>query len=179
MLFLDIYLSSLSADDYIKIKHKLVPNATRFPLLNWGLLQNDISVKARNSNADLNKLQELATKFQWNANIESIVNQKYDAIVVSDSNQIIYWVNDGFTNMTGYTSEFAIGRTPKFLQGSNTSVAARKNIREHIIAGEIVTESIINYRKNKEEYHCRVQVIPIRNRQKEVTHFIAFEKEIA
>lgn len=179
LLFLDIYLSSLSDIDYKKIKINVLRNATRFPLISWGLLESDIKLGFKHNKVDLIVLKEMAKTFNWNADMESIINQEYDAIVVSDSSQIISWVNDGFTTMTGYSSEFAIGKTPKFLQGSNTSEVTRKKIRKKLQLGKIVTESVINYKKNKEEYLCRVHVIPIKNSQNELTHFIAFEKEIA
>lgn len=179
LLFLDIYLSSLNSIDYKKIKINVLRNATRFPLISWGLLERDIKLGSKNDNLDLIVLQKMAKNFNWNADMETIINQEYDAIVVSDSSQIIHWVNEGFTTMTGYSSEFAIGKTPKFLQGNNTSEVLRKKISKRLQLGKTVTESIINYKKNKQEYLCRVQVIPIKNAQNEVTHFIAFEKEIA
>ncbi len=81
--------------------------------------------------------------------------------------------------MTGYTSKFAIGKTPKILQGINTLVETRKKISKQLELNKPFTQTIINYRKNKEEYLCMVSIFPIKNINHEITHFIALEKEIA
>jgi PAS domain S-box-containing protein len=39
------------------------------------------------------------------------------------------YVNPAFTEMTGYTAEEAIGRSPRFLQGPKSSRAALEKIR--------------------------------------------------
>jgi len=103
----------------------------------------------------------------------------YEAIVLTNTTLVIEWVSSGFSRMTGYTADEVTGKTPKLLQGIHTSEITRKKIREHIHKQQPFTETLINYRKNKEEYLCRVSVLPMHNSHNQLTHFLALESEVA
>jgi PAS domain S-box-containing protein len=44
------------------------------------------------------------------------VEQAADAIVITDADGIIQFVNNAFTTMTGYSSQEAVGQKPRILQ---------------------------------------------------------------
>ena len=44
---------------------------------------------------------------------------------------------------------------------------------------ESFTETVVNYRKNGETYLCQIKVVPLYNEVNELTHYLAFEKELA
>lgn len=98
------------------------------------------------------------------------------AIILTDAQRRIIWVNDGFTKITGYTLPEAMGRSPgRLLQGPNTEREAVDRIRKNLATQVPFKDEIINYRKNGEEYICRLVIHPIFNEQQELTNFIAFE----
>ena len=78
--------------------------------------------------------------------------------------------------MTGYSKNFAINKTPKFLQGKGTSVQAKHSIKEKLLKDKPFKEIIVNYKKDKTTYSCEVKIIPLYNEG--TTHFIAFEKKV-
>jgi hypothetical protein len=78
--------------------------------------------------------------------------------------------------MTGYTKKEAINRTPRFLQGENTSLKAKKNIKQQLKSNTPFKEVIINHKKDNSSYKCEVKIYPLYN--KETTHYIAFEKQV-
>jgi PAS domain S-box-containing protein len=80
--------------------------------------------------------------------------------------------------MTGYKMHEAVGRKPNFLQGKNTDEATRMRFRESLMMGKEFSLNITNYRKNGEEYLCKVQIFPLRNTQNQIIHFLALEQEI-
>ncbi|GAB2518009.1 PAS domain-containing protein [Spirosoma aerophilum] len=100
-------------------------------------------------------------------------------IVVTDTNQVIQYVNPHFETMTGYNSYEAVGRRPAFLQGKDTSIVTRNRIRQAIELKKSVSEKVLNYRKDSTPYWCQIVIRPIANQQKEIVNFIAFEKEIS
>jgi len=100
------------------------------------------------------------------------------AVVITDVNQLIQYVNESFEKMTGYVSEEAVGRRPSFLQGQATSLATRQRMRDAIGKRKPINGRLINYRKDQTPYVCHVKIRPILNRQKEVVNFIAFEEEL-
>jgi len=111
-------------------------------------------------------------------NIQTILKQEnYDALVLTGLDQNIVWVNPGFTEMTGYNKKFALGKKPSFLQGEKTSQTTLQDIGEQLKRKKRYTGSITNYRKNGETYRCEIKILPLYNSNKELTHFIALEKE--
>jgi len=98
------------------------------------------------------------------------------AVILTDASKRIIWVNEDFTNITGYSLSEALGRKPgDLLQGPNTEAESvlrmRRSLKNHLP----LREDITNYRKNGEEYVCKLVIHPIFNRGHELTNFIAFE----
>ena len=97
--------------------------------------------------------------------------------MLTNASKKILWVNNGFTEMTGYSKPQTINRNPSFLQGENTSEEVKKRIREKIQNEEPFIEEIINYRKNGSEYNCEVRIFPLSGNSS--MHFLALERAIA
>src|SRR6218665_988447 len=176
LLCLDIFLASLTNAQYKKIAHR-IQSSRVFPSMSWGVFADPLKAYSQHK-LDISQLDLFAKKYNWNFDAATILKKQYEALVITDLNQEILWVNDGFEQMTGYDSEYAIGKTPKFLQGKNTSAATRKRIKIRLSEKIPFTEVILNYRKNTEVYLCEVTIIPIHTIENEVTHFIAFEKAV-
>ncbi len=100
------------------------------------------------------------------------------AVVITDIDQTIQFVNPLFERMTGYAYQEAVGRRPTFLQGEQTSLITRDRIKEAIREKKSVSEWVLNYRKDQTPYGCQIMIRPILNRNKEVVNFIAFEEEV-
>ncbi|MDF0716407.1 PAS domain-containing protein [Muricauda sp. 334s03] len=153
------YISPLvSFDIYLENYHKLLK-----------LLRKEADVKQLKSILK----SDIATHVQ-----DLILHETYDALVLTRPDQHIVWVNEGFQEMTGYSKSFAIGKRPSFLQGPLTSKNSKQEIRELLRAEHTFTGSILNYRKNGEIYTCQIKIIPLYDSKKELTHFIAMEKEL-
>ncbi|AEE54114.1 helix-turn-helix domain-containing protein [Haliscomenobacter hydrossis] len=100
------------------------------------------------------------------------------AVILTDPNQKIIWVNEDFTSITGYSLGEAIGRIPgKILQGPKTEPAVVERIRKALQLKVPLKEQLVNYRKNGEEYLCKLVIHPVFNRNHELINFIAFEVE--
>lgn len=100
------------------------------------------------------------------------------AIVISDTDQIIQYVNPLFEAMTGYSSQESLGRRPSFLQGEGTIQRIRQRIKLGIYRQKTVRGRLLNYRKDQTPYWCQLIIRPIVNRQNQVVNFIAFELEV-
>lgn len=180
---LDLYLSSLNEDDYNAVAKKLRPLPARLPLISWDLYSQAYKKQISNleKNNDRAALNTLKEKHLWNVDFDSIdwKNLHYEAVVVTDADIKIIHASPGFVSMTGYAVKEALGKSPKFLQGKNTSAQTRENIKQALANGEPITASLMNYRKNGEEYLCEVNILPLYNNKNRITHFIAFEREAA
>ena len=135
----------------------------------------------------LENYQSLVNEFRRNndiSHIKSILNdswtteltkkvfqEDYDAIVLTDTNQKILWVSDGFRDMTGYSKKYAVGKRPSFLQGEETSKSVKSQIREELFYNHTFSGSLINYRKNGEPYLCQISIFPIYDAKERLDNF--------
>ena len=180
MMSLDIYLDSAQDTDYKNITSEAsTSDQSIMPLMSWDIFSEDFSTTIENSKIlnDIEQVKSFAKKSKWKNKIDGIFeNQDFEALVITDINQKILWVNNGFTEMTGYSKKFAINKTPNFLQGENTQRTTKKSIRTKLELLEPFTEVITNYRKDKTPYKCEVKIIPLY--KEKVTHFLAIERKV-
>lgn len=180
MTCLDVYLSSLTEDEFEDVKPKIQNNNfNAMPIMSWDIhIENyhNKLIEARKQ-AEMKHVLTMAKKFNWNNDLKSEFSKNdYEALIITDKSQNIIWVNKGFTKMTGYPKNFAINNTPKFLQGEKTSAIIKKRIWQNILRDKPFKEIIINYKKDQTPYKCEVKIIPLYSN--ETTHYIAFERKI-
>jgi PAS domain S-box-containing protein len=136
---------------------------------------------SRKDRSEYTALEDFAISRNWNFDLNKVkrfLQDRNNTIVITCEKEKIEWVSKGFTRMTGYGSDEAIGQFPKFLQGNETSWDAKRAIRSKISVAEKYSGKIINYRKNGELYLCKVDILPIYDKSESLVNFIAFEHEV-
>lgn len=136
---------------------------------------------SRNDKTDYADIEHFALIKHWNFDLNKIkrfLQDRNNTIVVTCEKEKIEWVSKGFTRMTGYASQEAIGKFPKFLQGLETDLEAKKAIRGKINVAQKYSGKIVNYRKNGEIYLCKVDILPVYDKSDSLVNFIAFEHEV-
>ena len=86
----------------------------------------------------------------------------------------IIYVNRAFETVTGFTSEMAVGRNCRFLQGEHTD-EARQIIRDAIKGDRECSLDIINYQANGEKFVNRLMITPLRDDDEKTTHFLGIQ----
>ena len=84
-------------------------------------------------------------------------------IILTDALKRILWVNQNFPNLTGYTFGEALGKTPRFLQGSKTEKNKLTQINKALTDQIPVKATITNYKKSGKPYLCELVIYPIFN----------------
>lgn len=98
------------------------------------------------------------------------------AVILTDKDKRIIWVNEDFSNITGYSLSESLGKKPgELLQGPNTEREVVVKMRRSLDSQSPLKEEVTNYRKNGEEYLCKLVIHPVFNREHQLTNFIAFE----
>lgn len=152
----------------------------RAPLKSWDIFSESLYRQAEvySKQTEIEILNNYKEKFGWVFDVETVLNnRKYEALILTNSEQEIQWVNKGFAKMTGYPVSFSKGKTPKFLQGENSSISKLKRIRENIKKRIHFKETIVNYRKNGEAYGCNIEIYPLCNSNNKICHLLALDKE--
>jgi PAS domain S-box-containing protein len=129
---------------------------------------------------DWDKINRMATQLNWALaiNLRDILRKQEQAIVVTDTKQIIQFASTEFETMTGYQVSEALGKKPNFLQGAKTDTATTQKINEAIKSRESISETVLNYKKDGSVYLCKVEIHPIFDASKKLVNFIAFEKQL-
>ncbi|ABG33647.1 EAL/GGDEF/PAS domain protein [Roseobacter denitrificans OCh 114] len=112
---------------------------------------------------DLLQSQDLLAEKQGELEeLAQIAEMASESVTVTDENQRILWVNRAFTTMTGFSTEEAVGRTPRqLLQGPETSAEARNEIRQAVKARRPVQTEIVNYHKDGSRYWIKLSIAPL------------------
>jgi PAS domain S-box-containing protein len=96
------------------------------------------------------------------------------SVVFSDpslpDNPLIF-ASDEFAKQTGYSSEEAIGRNCRFLQGPETNKHTVASIRQGLLAETRFTIDILNYRKDGSPFMNRLRIRPIYGSDGELMFF--------
>ncbi len=102
-----------------------------------------------------------------------------DSIVLSDPDGKIIWVNEGFTRMTGFSFEEAVGQPAgSLLNSDETDAETIAAIREHQLRGERFQTEILNHTKTGREIWVDTNIFPILDDDGNVTMNIGIEREI-
>lgn len=110
--------------------------------------------------------------------LSTAIEASSQAIMITNARQEIVYVNPAFCSMTGYAEDEVLGQTPRFLQGAETSDATRMAIREALTAHKPVRAEILNYRKDGKPYWLDLSVVPVRDDEAEITHYVAIQVDI-
>lgn len=102
-----------------------------------------------------------------------------DAVIFTDTQARITWVNDSFSRLTGYSATEAIGMTPSVLHGPHTDPATVARIQAAIAAGQHIREDLLNYTKDGRPYWSQLEMIPIRNEKGHLTGFMSMDRDIS
>lgn len=116
--------------------------------------------------------------------LESVAVHARDSIVITEAEPLdlpgprILFCNAAFTRATGYTFEEALGKTPRMLQGPETSPAARAKLREAFATWSPVEVELVNYRKDGTAFWVELSIVPVANDSGWFTHWVSVQRDI-
>ena len=119
-----------------------------------------------------------------NFDFSAIVQNAKDVVIVTEASPIdvpgpkIIYVNDAFTETTGYSAEEVIGKTPRIFQKKGTDKEELSKIREALEKKEPVRVTLRNFSKTGKEYWVDISILPLRDTEGKVTHFASIQRDI-
>ncbi len=101
-----------------------------------------------------------------------------NAVVITDTQGVIRWVNPAFTRLTGYTAEEAVGQSPRILKSGMHTDEFYRDLWETIEAGRTWSGEMVNRRKDGSLYLEHMTIAPVRDARGKVTDYIAIKEDI-
>ena len=105
------------------------------------------------------------------------IEQADDAVLITDDDGVIEYVNDAFIEMFGYERAAVIGRTPRLLKSGEHDAAFYRDLWDTITNGEVFQSKVINRRASGEQLDVELTIAPVQD-DGEVTHYVAIERDI-
>ncbi|MEA5078103.1 MAG: PAS domain S-box protein, partial [Anaerolineaceae bacterium] len=101
------------------------------------------------------------------------------AVMTSDKEGKVTFINKAFTELTGFCAEETIGKNPReFLKSGRQSAEYYKEMYTKIMIGEPWEGYLTNVRKNGETYFEHEMIYPIKNNQGEVESFLTIKRDV-
>ena len=109
----------------------------------------------------------------------AVLHAAANAIVITDRNGTIEWVNPAFTLLTGYASSEAVGKNPRELVKSDIhSSTFYKQFWETLLAGNVWRGEMMNRHKDGTLYPEGQTITPVKDDRGEITHFISIKRDL-
>lgn len=144
------------------------------------------SLKATSSTEELTVTKAYNERLVWKLeqkNTELLVQTTAleaaaNAVVISNGEGLITWVNLAFAKLTGYTPPEILGKTLRILKSGQQEEAFYHELWETILRGQTWSREFVNRRKDGSLFHCEETITPVRGHAGAITHFIGIMNDV-
>ena len=134
--------------------------------------KGEFAVLGTMKNISESRVQELKIK-----QLSTAIEQNPVGVMITDFDNVIEYVNPKFCEISGYSFDELIGKTPNIFKANGLDDSNEK-MRLEVRKGIIWSGEVLNKRKNGSNYWVMVTISPIRNSEGVITHFISVEHDI-
>ena len=107
------------------------------------------------------------------------VEQSPSMVLITDAEGAIEYVNEEFTEVTGYSSEEVIGQNPRLLSSGESDEALYEQMWKTISAGHDWHGELLNCTRSGQTYWASLSISPITNELGEITHYVSISEDIS
>ncbi|AMM51936.1 hypothetical protein TH61_13125 [Rufibacter sp. DG15C] len=108
-----------------------------------------------------------------------VASNTTNGVMIANREWEIEWVNKGFTRLTGFSPEEAIGKKPsEFLHTSNTDQNSFEQVKDKLLAGEAVFYELQIAKKSGEDLWLNIDISPILDEDGQIKRFIGIQTDI-
>lgn len=117
--------------------------------------------------------------------LKNVVTNTNDAVLIAEvepdheKDAHVIYVNEAFTEMTGYTADEVIGQSPRILEGPNSDKRDIEKFRKALRNWEKYDVTILNYKKNGDEFWNHFSFSPVANEKDQFTHWVAILRDVS
>jgi len=151
-------------------------------ILFWG----DLSVSAIQEQGDIIRIVGIISDItQRKESMEKIkkfsvaIEQSPAAILITNPDGTIEYVNTQFCNITGYSEDEALGQNPRILKSNYHSPEFYKELWQTITSGKPWKGELYNRHKRGSLFWEEAVISPIVNERKQIINFIAIKQDIS
>jgi len=144
------------------------------PIVDKNRIQAVLEICASRVAAEL----ERRPKEMQRQQLSSAIEQTADSVMITDRHGIIEYVNPAYEQITGFSHEEALGKTPSLVKSGKHEPAFYEQVWKTILDGRAFQGLFINRRKNGELYYEQKTITPLKDTHGHITHFVSTGKNI-
>ncbi len=110
--------------------------------------------------------------------LSEIVKQSSDAIIQTDKDFKIVYVNSAAEKLWGFSSNELIGKTPDLFNAEKKSNDFQKKIYETVSSGKTYIGVHLNKKKDGSTFLCQTKVAPIKNKEGSIVGYTGFQSDV-
>jgi len=110
--------------------------------------------------------------------LHNAVEHAADAILITDTEGTIKYVNPAFEALTGFSRDEAIGRTPRILKSGQQDELYYERLWDSILDGEVWEEEVVNETKGGEEYIAHQIITPVTDADGRIEQFVGIQRDV-
>ena len=132
------------------------------------------------SNRDL-QLQIVETKRSDDAHrrLATVVDQAAEAILITELDGTIVYVNPAFERISGYTAEEAIGQNPRILASGKHTAEFYKQLWSTISEGRVWQGHFTDRHRDGTLYDEEVTISPVRDASGTIINYVAIKRDVS
>jgi two-component system cell cycle sensor histidine kinase/response regulator CckA len=112
------------------------------------------------------------------ARLATAVEQAAEAIVITDPEGTISYVNPAFEKTSGYARAEAIGASPRLLKSGRHDAAFYRQMWDTLRRGEVWTGRVINRKKNGAFYEEEMTISPVLDSAGKTASYVAVQRDV-
>jgi len=124
---------------------------------------------------DITKAKEKSDRLR---KLSAAVEQSPNVVMITTVGGIIEYVNPKFTQITGYSPKEIINKKPSILKSGETPHSEYKKLWNTITSGGSWTGLFHNKKKSGELYWETALISPIRDKNNNITHYLATKQDV-
>lgn len=90
----------------------------------------------------------------------------------------IIFVNEALTQITGYSADELIGKSPRIFQSRHTDRNMLDRLKDQLLRGKPFTGEVVNRRKDGVEYCVELHISPVFDASGRVTSYVSTQRDV-
>jgi len=176
-----IHMEELESGATLLSTRKSLPTETRYP--SPRLIEEQREMLARQSRSELLEVlkgqnEELQNRAAELNKLTRAITHSPVAVMITDRDGRIEYVNPKFVQITGYSAEEAIGKTPRIMKSGTHNQEFYENLWGTILSGRQWYGELCNLRKDGGMFWELTNISPVRDAEGRITHFVAVKEDV-
>jgi PAS domain S-box-containing protein len=111
--------------------------------------------------------------------LAAAIDQASEAVVITDVEGNIQYVNPAFVKLTGYSREEAIGQNPRILKSGTQDQAFYEKMWKTILQGGVWRDHLVSRKKDGSLFSEEVTISPVKNNEGQISNFVAVKRDVS